>query len=1062
MLIVFGLNLIQAQRTITGTIYDSDSKEGLPGATITSDQSTFNGTISDINGKFSLVVAPSENAILVSLLGYQGTKIEIKDLTNLEVFLKPGIEMSEIVVTALGLERKSKSLGFAVQQLSSESLNQIKSPNFLDNLAGKIAGLTITGGNSGVGSSTKISIRGESSFTNTNPLFIVDGIPVNNNTTINNTNDDANGFMEVDFGNGAMEINADDIETVSVLKGATAAALYGSRASNGAIVIKTKTGQQSKGLGIHFNTSVMSETPFRLPQFQNSYGLGNSGKYEYKDGLGGGINDNITYSYGPAFTPGLNIVQYDSPVVTADGHIVRAGDTAINGGRQATATPFVAYPNNLKDFYQLGATFTNHLSFTSAGDKSSVRLSLTDVNSQSYIPGVNLDRKTISGAMTFQPTKRLKIATNFNYIHSQSKNRPANKYGSENINYALVAWFGRSNNIAPLEDYWQPGLEQVQQFSYNYTFFDNPYFTLKENRNGFGRDRWMGNITSSYDLSNHLTLQVRSGMDLQNENRTFRRAFSSNRFRNGAYAEQSVYFREINSDILVNYKNKWQRWSVDFAAGGNRMDQRASIDQIQTTMLAQPGVYSLNNAATPLEYYTKAGNKKINSLYSVLKLGYDDYIFLDITGRNDWSSALATATSTANTSFFYPSLSLSVVINNIIQLPEFISFAKLRGSYANVGNDTGPYQTNGAFVARVAVNGQPSFSQQNTLPNANLVPEKISSYEAGIDLRFWDDRVRTDVTWFKSLNKNQIISLPISGTTGYTLQNINGGVVSSTGLEAVLSATPMLNKSINWTTTINFSTYQNTVVSLPDNAKTITLAYNSIYDNVNQTIWYQVQEGGRTGDMWGTGYKRNENGDFIVGANGQYIADNQLKKIGNYNPDFIIGWNNTIQYKNIALSFLFDWRQGGSIISRTLALAGVAGQLQETEYRPTEGIIAKGVINSGTTENPIWTPNTTSIPAETYYRMYYDRNHEENNTYDASYIKLRELMISYNFPSGSISHKLNDLSISVIGRNIFAWSHTPHFDPEQFGFQGQNLVSGVEDMSYPSTRSIGIKLSMSL
>ncbi|MEY3420982.1 MAG: hypothetical protein RIR48_1271, partial [Bacteroidota bacterium] len=911
----------------------------------------------------------------------------------------------------------------------------------------------------GVGSSTKISIRGESSFTNTNPLFVVDGIPINNNTVVNTTNDDANGFMEVDFGNGAMEVNQDDIESVTVLKGPSAAALYGTRASNGAIIIKTKTGSKSKGIGISFNSSAFTETPFRLPQFQNTYGLGNSGKYAYKDGLGAGINDNITYSFGPKFEPGLNIAQYDSPVTLPDGRVVRAADNALYSNLPITPTPFVAYPNNLRDFYQTGATFINNLAFTAGNEKSNMRLSLTDLNSTSYIPGVDLKRKTVSAALNFNPTSKLQITSNINYVSSSSKNRPAAKYGSENINYALVAWFGRSNSIEPLKDYWQPGLENVQQFSYNYTFFDNPYFTLLENRNGFGRDRLFGNILARYAFTPALSLAVRSGMDYSNEDRRFRRAFSTNRFKTGAYAEQNVFFREINTDFLLNYTKNISDITLDISLGANRMQQNGSFEQIQTNSLAQAGVYALTNAATPLDYFTNIGRKRINSVYGVAKLGYKDFLYVDVTGRNDWSSALATTNSAANTSFFYPSFATSLVLSNLLSLPNQISFFKVRGSYARVGNDTQPFQTNGAFVARTNVNGQPTFSEQSNIPNANLKPESITAVELGADIRFFDDRLSLDVTYFNTLNENQIISLPISITSGYTQQSINGGSVRSSGMEIVAGIIPIKTKNFIWRTQANFTTYRNIVESLPESAKTITLAYNSVYDNVNQTVWYQAQVGGRLGDIWGTGYLKNENGDFVIGKDGRYIVNNALINLGNYNPDFMLGLNNSFSYKNFNLSFLLDWRHGGKLVSRTLALAAVGGQLIETENRPIEGIIAKGVVNIGTTENPVYQPNTTAIPAETYYRMYYDRNHEENNTYDASYLKIREVALTYEFPNTLFKGVFEQINVSLIARNVYAFSKIPHFDPEQFGFQQQRLVSGVEDMSYPTTRSIGVKLA---
>lgn len=1051
----------QQTKKITGKILDAETNQGIIGASIsTNDGKKTIGTISDEKGNFSLTFFEKTQQINVSSVGYKSQIVSLNSQTQLTILLQSGEVLNEVVVTALGLERQSKNLGYAVQQIDNKEVSRVKSTNFLDNLAGRVAGVTITGGSTGVGSTTRISIRGESSFTNANPLFVVDGLPINNNTVVNNVNDDANGFMEVDFGNGGMEVNPDDIESLTVLKGPSAAALYGTRASNGVLIIKTKSGVKSKSLGISFNSSNYLETSFQLPVFQNSYGLGNSGQYSYKDGLGGGINDNITYSFGPKLNAGLSIPQYDSPVTLANGQTVRAGDVAIHGGLPITPTPFVAYPNNLKDFYGTGRTSINNLAISAGNEKGNFRLSMTDLNSQSYIPGVDLKRRTVSTNLNFMPISKLKITSNISYINSGSNNRPATKYGSENINYALVGWFGRSNNIEPLKDYWQPSLENVQQFSYNYTFFDNPYFTLYENRNAFNRDRVFGNISARYEFTPEISLSVRMGMDYQNEDRNFRRAYSSNRFKTGAYAEQNVFYREINSDFLLNYTKNLGNLSVDVSAGGNRMDQRVANEQVQTLSLAQPGVYSLSNAASPLEYFQATGTKRINSFYGIAKFGFKDFLFVDITGRNDWSSALATATSSANTSFFYPSVSAGFVVSKLVKLPTAISFLKLRASYAQVGNDTNPFQTIGTFVVRTPVGGLPTFSDQNQISNANLKPESISSTEFGADVRFLNDKIKLDVTYFNALNKNQIISLPIAVSSGYGQQSINGGAVRSKGVEVVLDLTPIRINVFSWRSTFNFSTYQNIVEKLPILGQTITLAYNRIYDNVNQTVWYQVKEGGRVGDMYGTGYLKNDKGEFIIGKDGRYIVDNNLRKLGNYTPDFMVGFNNTLNYKNFQMSFLFDWRQGGKVVSRTLALAAVGGQLIETEDRPDAGIIAKGVVNMGTAENPNYQPNTTAVSAETYYRMYYDRNHEENNTYDASYLKLREVLIGYELPKGWFKNRIEGINVSLIGRNLYAFSKIPHFDPEQFGFQGQKMISGVEDMSYPTTRSFGVKLGV--
>ncbi|MEM8525652.1 MAG: SusC/RagA family TonB-linked outer membrane protein [Bacteroidota bacterium] len=1057
LFLIFSLltTAVFAQQTISGKVVVEETNEALVGVNIAV-QGTSIGTTTDADGQFQITLAEDQNELIFTYIGCADYSLKVdKPQQDLLIGLQCGANVSidEIVVTALGLERSSKDLGYVVQNLDAEQISEIKSPNFIDNLAGKLAGVTISQGATGVGSTSKITIRGEASFTNNNPLFVVDGTPINNNSILNFTNEAAAGFQEVDFGNDAMEVNADDIASVSVLKGPSAAALYGTRASNGVIIITTKDGSKKEGLGISFNSSTFLERAFQLPEFQNLYGQGNSGQFEFVDGLGAGTNDNITYSWGPRLDQGTLIPQFDSPVTLADGSTVRGGDVAVHGGSPITPTAFNSNPDNLKNFYETGVTTINNIALSSSFAGGNYRLSFTDLRSKSIIPGVNLDRKTVATRLKFQPLDRLKITTSFNYVNSSSDNRPSNGYGSENINYSLVAWGPRSLNIDNLRDYWQPGLEDVQQYAFNYTFFDNPYFILLENRNAFNRDRLFGNIAAQYEITDELSVTLRTGMDYSNELRTFRRAFSTNRFRNGAYAEHDVFFRENNTDVLLNYKKNLGNITLDISAGGNRMDQMASTTQTQALSLAQAGIYNLSNAASPLEIFEFEANKRINSLYGIAKIGFGEALYIDVTARNDWSSALATPTSTANTSFFYPSVSASYLLSNTLDLPSVVSFAKLRASWAQVGNDTDPYQTTLAFVSQTPYLSQPTFSAQNVISNANLLPEQTTSIELGADLRFLDDQMRFDFTYYNAMTENQIISLPVPISSGYTQQVVNGGAVRSEGVEIIAGITPVRTKDFTWNTQLNFSKNVSTVEELPEGIDRLTLAYSRVYDNVNQTVWFQVDEGGRIGDIYGTGYLKDDEGDFVLTADGNFIPDNNLQKLGNYNPDFILGFNNQFRYKNWNASFLIDWRQGGILVSRTLALAGVGGQLIETEDRPEGGIIAEGVVNVGTDKEPQYERNTTAISAERYYRQFYDRNHEENNVYDASYLKLRELSIGYTFPN----QKFN---VALIGRNLFAISEIPHFDPEQLAVQGNGFVSGVEDMSYATTRSFGVKLGV--
>jgi TonB-linked SusC/RagA family outer membrane protein len=1057
MLFLYGF-VGTAQTTVTGAVTNA-AGETIAFVNVT-EKGTQNGTITTINGTYAITVNNGAN-LLFSFVGYVSKEVIVNEQTLINVVLEEGDALDAVVVTALGVRRKERELGYAVQTLDTQEIQEVKAVNLLDNLAGKIAGLTVTAGATGVGSSSKITIRGEASFSNNNPLFIVDGTPVNNNSIFNFTNEAAAGFQEVDFGNGAGEINQDDIATVSVLKGPAAAALYGTRAANGAIIIETKSGGKKKGLGISYNSSFFVDSAFKLPEFQNEYGQGNSGQFEYVNGLGAGINDNISYSWGPRLDVGLLIPQYDSPITLPDGRVVRGGDTSLYSGLPITATPFVSNPDNVKDFYNTGYTAINNIAVSNGFEKGDYRISLTDLRSESIIPGVNLDRQTVAAKFNLRPNDKLKVNASINYVNSTSDNRPSNGYGSENVNYSLVAWGPRSLNIENLRNYWQPGLEGVQQYSFNYTFFDNPFFILKENRNSFVRDRLFGNVSISREITPELTASVRSGMDYSNEKRRFLRNYSTNRFRTGAYAQHDVLYREINTDFLLNYNKQFGDIVFDASAGGNRLSQLGQTTQIQTTSLAQPGIFSLNNAASPIESFGFTSRKRINSLYAFAKAGYKNFLYLDITARNDWSSALATPFTAANTSFFYPSFSSSFILSNVVSLPKAIDFAKIRASYATVGNDTDPFQTQGTFLSRTPVNAQPTFTNQDFIPNANLRPETTSSVELGFDFRFLKQRLNLDVTYFNAVTNDQILSLPIAVSSGFSQQVVNGGSVRNAGIEIILNAVPLKTAYFQWSTTINFASSRATVLDLPQEEGRLTLGFSRAYDSANQTVFHQVEEGGRVGDLYGTGYLRNENGDFVLTSEGRFIADPTLKKLGNYNADFTVGIGNTFRYKNFDASFLFDWRQGGILVSRTLSLGAVGGQLMETANRPAGGIVANGVINSGTVANPVYVQNTTAVSAESYYRQFYDRNHEENNVYNASFLKLRQFAVGYNFDlTGGALGFFGDNStmrLSIIGRNLFAISAIPHFDPEQLAVQGQGFVSGVEDMSYASTRSIGIK-----
>lgn len=1045
-----------AQTTLTGTV--TDGNEPLVGATVLV-PNTVIGTVTDLDGKYQIEIPAGTSELCVSYAGGKANCQAIGANTTLDFVLSTQI-LDEVVITALGLERDNAKLGYAIESLDASEISDVPATNFLDNLSGQIAGVNVATGPTGVGSTSLVSIRGDASFGSNTPLYIVDGIPIDNRSVLNVTNEGSQGFQEVDFGGGSPEVSPFDVQSVSVLKGPAAAALYGTRAANGVIIINTKPGNANNGLGIEVNSQTMFERPFRLPSFQNEYGQGRNGEFSYLDGVGGGINDNITFSYGPKLHQGTLLPQFDSPVQLANGQVVRGADHTLYQGEAITPTPFNSNPNNVADLYETGVTTQNNIALSQGFSGGNYRISFTDMRSDSYIPGVNLERNNVAARLNFTPTKKLTVSTGLTYVNTRSDNRPASGYGSENLNYSLVAWLGRSTNLESLRNYWQPGQEGIQQFTYNTNFFDNPFFILHENRNSFTRDRLFGYVAATYDLTDKLAFRLRTGIDNSDEDRQFRRAFSSNRWRNGAYAENAVNFTEQNTDALLTYTDQFKGVSFSASIGGNRLDQRADFQQVQAEALSAPGIYRLSSTAVPLVAFGQLTERRINSVYGLASIGWRDQIFVDVSGRNDWSSSLATPTSADNTSFFYPSVSASWVASKTFDLTGGpISFLQVRGSAAQVGSDTDPYRTAGSFVASTPVGGNPTYTDQLQLPANGLRPERSTAFEGGVDVRFLDDKFGLDLTLYTQLNEDQILNLPTPISSGYESRVVNGGAVRATGIEAVVTMRGINLGPLRYDGRINFTKAQATVESLPEGVDRTTIAYARVYSSPGQTVFYIAEEGSRIGDMYGTGYLRNDEGQYIVNSDGEFIADNTLRKLGNYTPDFQVGLSNTLRYNQLSLSFLVDWRQGGELVSRTQALGAYSGQLDESSFRPAEGILIPGVVNTGTAEAPVYEPNTTRISAEDYYITYYNREHEEHNTLDATFVKLRELRLGYSLDAININW-LNNFEFALIGRNLAAWSPgIRHFDPEQFAVQGNRFVRGVEDMSYPTPRSIGFSIN---
>lgn len=1077
--------LTYGQVKVTGFVKD-DSGAPLIGASVV-EKGTTTGTITDIEGNFELSVTNASTSLVLSYVGYRTITYLLNNQTSVMVTMEEdAVGLSEVTVTALGIQREKKALGYAVQDVKGDDLVKARETNLLNSLAGKVAGVTIVGNPSGIGASARVSIRGERSLNinNNQPLFIVDGVPITNQFN----GSSGRSFQEADYGNGAGFVNPDDIETMTVLKGASATALYGSRAANGAIVIKTKTGARNKGLGISINSTIAFENALRLPEYQNVYGQGLNGEFNFIDGNGGGLRDGVDESWGPRME-GQLLAQYDSP--TSNGF--RGGDvgnlyTVIGPVSLASqlqqrgtinATPFSAQPDNIKDFFQTGHAYTNNIAFSGSNDKSDFRVSFTSLNQTGIVPNTDLNRYTTALNGGYNLTDKFKVRMNVNIMNNKSGNRPNLSYGTENIMYLFNCWFPRNTSMSALENYWQSGREGINQFGWNYNYHDNPYFNVYENTNSQDLNRVFGNLSLNYQFTPALSLMLRSGTDINNEFRARKRAYSTQRFKLGSYREEKIFSEERNTDFLLAFAPQSNSdFSYSVSLGGNRLDQRFNLSDVSAPELAVPGIYSLNNSKVAIQSFAFNSQKRINSLYAFSNLGYKDYLFLDLSLRNDWSSTLPTD----NNSYLYYSASSSLVFSELLNLDnKSLSFGKLRVGYAQVGNDTNPYQLLATYNAQTAANGLPAFEESSALPNADLKPEISSSFEIGTELKFFLNRVGLDLTYYNSNSRNQILPIQLSNTTGYSSRVINAGLIQNSGVEAVLHLTPFKNPTgFTWDIDVNWSANRSTVKELytdPESGQEI-----NNYVMADRYITVEARVGERMGDMYGIGFERVSSdpndkyydasgqyvGQVVYSANGKPVATTERIKLGNYNPDWMAGVRNTFSYKGIGLSVLFDTRQGGEIYSHTQTVGREGGIIVETLEGRENGydlnLEGNGVIGDGVVQGAdgSFAPNTTKLSAREWHTSYtLGRRLVEGVIYDASFTKLREVQLSYTIPNKILGKSgVRDITLSVVGRNLMLWSKVPHVDPETASTSGGTIIPGVESVAIPSTRSIGVNVGL--
>lgn len=1049
-----------SQQTIQGKIVDRQDQQPIADATVSiKGQST--NAITDKSGNFS-IGANTNQTLLVSAVGYRLKSFIIKSADFVTIELdKDTVALNEVVVTALGITRTAKSIGYAVQTLSTKDFTKAQDPNLVNNLDGKIAGVQITNGGAGVGSTSRIVIRGENSFNGTNqPLFVVDGVPINNETFFNNAIENSSNqgtWAEVDWGNGAAEINPNDIAKITVLKGGTAAALYGSRAANGVVLLTTKKATTGKGeIGVSFNSTTTFETPLKLPRLQNEYGAGN-GNQDYMFVDGGQSFENNIPNYGHKFDPNYLVVQFDSPA--GDGY--QAGDLVArsqNPNLTVTPTPWIGHSDHFKNFLQTGITTLNNIAFGGNDEKGSYRISFGDLYNKGILPNTDLRRYTVALRADHRFTDKLTSDIYLNYINGGSNNRPNIGYGSESVMYTYFGVYGMPINIDlnSLQKEWQVGEDGIKQFRY-WNNHDNPYVTLNDNVNLFRENRLIGNASLKYQFTPDLSLMLRTGSDIYTQNREGHRAFSTVRFPSGGFRTDVVTYNENNSDFLLNYHKKLSAFiNMNVSGGGNRFMQNISYDRDIANALITPGLYNFSNAQSQLPTLYQQFDKTIYSLYAFGDFDYKKLIFLNITGRNDWSSTLPKGSN----SYFYPSASLSGVISDMFSLPTAISYLKLRASASQVGRDADPYSINNTYLTNTPFNTYPLTTGNNVLANNNLKPSKTSTYEGGIEIRFLKDRIGLDATVYSSKTKDEVVQLPIPVSTGYTNAYVNGGTISNKGVEIMLTVSPFVSPKpdgFTWDMNFNFSRNVGRVVSLPDGINTYKYAQVTQYDRYYRAIQYNAVVGEKIGNMYGNGFVRDPQGNIVYSNGVPEITTDQSKLLGNYNPDFILGWFNNISYKKFNLSFTWDWHQGGKFYSYTELGILNGGMSVETLPGRETGITGTGVMMDPSGK---YVPNDVHVSAATYYLGYYNANNNEVFMYNASYLKLREVRLGYTFEKIFKGSSHSSLNLSLVGRNLLEFTQNKDVDPETLALRGQQILPGIEFLSLPATRSVGISLGL--
>jgi len=1050
--------LYAQERTISGQVVD-DNGESLPGVNVVLKGST-QGTITDLDGNYKVPLNGDDDAILVfSFIGMQTKELPVGGRSVLDVILSQDVtQLTEVVVTAFGVEREKKALGYSVQDVKSDELTKTDQTSVLNSLQGKVAGAQISNAGGAIGSSTRIVLRGPTSLLGNNQaLIVVDGVPINNGTS-NNVQASGNFYDNiVDAGNRANDINPENIESVSVLKGPAAAALYGSRAANGVVLITTKKGTNTAGkTNINFNSSYTWSKVYIIPKMQNKFGQGQFGD-----------NQNYLFdqeSWGDAF----------------DGSLRPYGAVVNNIQRYK---PYEALPSNVQDFWETGNTFQNSLSLSGGNADATYFLSFNDMQQNGVMINTDMRRNNLTFNGSANLGDKVTTSASINYVRTKA-NLPM--IGQRNQALAQVYNMPRDMSVVDMKDLDDPFNTPDGFFT---SFIVNPYYSLKRDFSSQDMNRIFGNVQLAYAPVDWISGTLRVGSDvIADQRNTYHdlvqyqpgspnagAAFNSD----GEYTEQRLNTREINVDAMVNVnRDLMPDLQLNVLVGYN-FNQRET-DNLFTTIdaLTLPRFPSLSNVSGS---YTSGGiatKRRLYGVYGSADLSYKGYLFLGATYRTDWSSTLPLD----NNSFSYPSVNLGFVFTDAFEITNnILSFGKVRLSYAEVGNDAGTYLTNsvfqqtniGASFATIQFpfnNGTvivPGFSEGNTIGNPNLQPEITKAYEAGIDIRLFNGRVGIDATYYNSTSESQILNTSVAPSSGFTTQVVNIGKISNKGVELQLNTTPLKIGAFRWDLSVNYTKNVNRVEELdPGNTELVLVAQGL-------TPGLKLVVGKPYGVFEATQALKTADGKVVVGPDGIPLDDPDPVEIGSIQPDWYGGATSTFSYKGLSLGITMDTRQGGKVVSSTAAQLYFAGLAEETAFNDREEwIVPNSVVQTGTDDdgNPIYSPNSTPLTmygngnVRNYWSQIQGGSRNEAVLLDASYLKLREVALRYTIPTALISKTpFKGITVGAVGRNL--WLRTQgnnHFiDPEASAF-GNGNAQGYEFLGIPPQATYGFDLKIKI